>query len=287
MDPFKVFDLPETATFEEIRKRYKELAVKHHPDKGGDGEKFKEIAAAYEIIGSEAKLKQFKSRGTMQWDATFDSIFRDFFGRGAGPSQAKKVAYVTLNITLEEAFQGSTKKFMYRTAQTCGHCGGLGATSFHKTGQPKTVCTRCHGAGSMAELSDAEIEIPKGVHDGAMVPAKNGDVYVTFHIVPHPVFERKGADVYSQLDLSLKKVFDGSRVVVNTLHGVVEVAIPKCVQNDQFLRIRQKGFYDLRKGGYGDHIIRLRVAIPNLSEEDCNKLVECLNGIEKKEPTPT
>jgi molecular chaperone DnaJ len=290
MNPFTVLGLPETATFDEIRKRYKELAIQHHPDKGGDAEKFKEIAGAYELIGSDVKLKQYRSgvsAGNMQWDATFDSIFKDFFGRGTGPSQAKKVSYVTLNISLEDSFRGANKKFMYRTAQSCGHCGGLGATAFHKNGQPRTICARCQGAGSTAQLNEAEIEIPRSIQDNDTVVASLGDVYVTFRILPHPVFERRGVDVYSELEIPLVKVFDGSSLIVNTLHGCVEVAVPRCLQNDQFLRIRQKGFYDSRKGGYGDHIIRLKVAIPKLSDDDCNKIVECLNGIEKKESTPT
>lgn len=287
MDPFKVLGLPDTASFEEIRKRYKELAVKHHPDKGGDAEKFKDIAAAYEMVGSEAKLKQYRSRGTLQWDTTFDSIFRDFFGRGHGPTQMRRAAYVTLNIQMEEAFNGGIKPFMYRIAQTCDNCGGLGAVSFHPNGQPKTICQRCQGAGTIAQLNEAEIEIPKGIQDGATVVAKSGDVYVTFHVLPHPVFERRGVDTHSTIDVPLIKVFDGSKIVVNTLHGPVEVSIPRCVQNDQSLRVKSRGFYDSRKNGYGDHIIKVKVTIPKLSEEDCETIAECLNGIQTKKPTPT
>lgn len=286
IDPFKVLGLPDTATYDEIKKRYKELAVQHHPDKGGDAEKFKDIGAAYEMIGSEAKLKQYKSRGSMQWDETFDSVFRDFFGRG-GFGVAKKTVHVTLTISLEEAFNGGTKKFMYRTAQTCGHCGGTGATAFYKTGRPKTLCQRCAGAGSISEVSEAQIDIPKSIPAGTSMFISAKDLHVTIQIAAHPVFERKGCDVYSHLEIPLVKVFDGSTSVVNTLHGPVEVAVPRCVQNDQFLRVREKGFYDSRKGGFGDHILRLKVSIPKLSDADCNKIVECLNGIQKKEPTAT
>lgn len=305
-DPFKVLGVPETATVEEIKKAYRKLAVLHHPDKtGGDDTEFKRITAAYEKIGDEQALKRWNSRGTINFDEDYNTYFKDFFTAHFAQQSVKRAVHAILPIDLEEVFKGGSKTFHYENSESCPSCGGLGGTSFETchfcqgkgassvgafsvrcrgcngTGKSiKIVCSGCAGKGSRVEVLRAEVNIPQGAMDGTQSPSIDKKVIVTFKVNKHPLFERKNFDIHSQIGLPLDQVFSGHSVTVKTLHGDVEVTIPRCVQPNQMLRVKEKGLFDFRRGVFGDHILRLNVTIPHLTEEQCEKLTKCLHEIQ-------
>lgn len=307
-DPFKVLGVPETATLDEIKKAYRKLAVQHHPDKtGGDDTEFKRITAAYELIGDAQALKRWNSRGTLNFDEDHNTYFNDFFAAHFAQQHVKRAVHAILPIDLEEVFRGGPKAFHYENSESCPSCGGLGGTSFETcracqgkgaellggfslvrcrgcngTGKSiKIVCSGCAGKGSRVEVLKTEVIIPQGAMDGTQAPSTDKKVIVTFRINKHPLFERKNFDIHSQIGLPLEQVFNGHSVTVKTLHGDVEVTIPRCVQPNQMLRVKEKGLFDFRRGIFGDHILKLNVTIPHLTEEQCEKLTTCLHEIQK------
>lgn len=167
-DYYKILGVPENASIDEIKKAFRELAKKYHPDRGGDPEQFKKILEAYRVL-SDPKLRQeydqkrkFAHTFTdFNFDFGFDDlfsnlqktfffdnledIFNDLFG-----SYSKKVfqKYIIKNLTisLQEAFQGTTKKITFTRLIRCFHCAGTGAKN-----KELTICQNCGGTGKIKD----------------------------------------------------------------------------------------------------------------------------------------
>jgi molecular chaperone DnaJ len=280
MNPFEILGVSENATQQEIKKAYRTLALKYHPDKsGGDEDKFREIQSAYELINTEQKVKSYKNRshGSFVWDSDLETYFKDFFTNMQG-SVRKKTVHISIVLTLEEAFQGVTKTIQYKINETCHYCGGTGATTFDKTGRAISSCDRCFGVGSTSTHKQTSVSIPRSVTSGTTLIAEEKDVIVNIQVAPHSIFEINGTTVYSTVNLPFIKVFDNSTITADTLHGKIEVQIPRCVQPEQMLRLKGKGLFDNRKNSYGDHIIKIKIEIPRLPDDICEKIVSVLQN---------
>lgn len=289
INPYEILGLSEDASLDEIKKTFRELSKKYHPDKNqGDKiseEKFKKISEAYDMINSEQKIKQYKNRGTgLNWDQDFENIFSDFFKfRNGSPFGATRVSYVTMHVTLEEIFNGTIKNFNYKIANTCKNCGGTGGTSFNNFGKIVHVCQACNGRGSKEEIKSTRVIIPKSLDDGAQIVSEDPSVIVTVRQMPHNNFQRNGFNVVSEETIPLVSVFEGSDVDILTLHGQLKVTIPKFSQTGSLLRVRGKGLLDPRINSYGDHIIKLKIEIPQvLTDSQCKKIVSVLKNEEEK-----
>lgn len=290
INPYQTLNIPEDTPLEEIKKTYRDLSKKYHPDLNpgnkASEEKFKQISEAYDMINSEQKIKQYKNRGTgLHWDQDFENIFSDFF-KFRQPNPINRPSYITLHVTLEDIFSGCTKDFSYRIANTCKNCGGAGGTEFNNQGRVIRVCSVCNGRGSQQEVKSTKVTIPRSSDENAQIRAADPLVIVTIKQAPHNIYQRNGSNVVSEETLPLYKVFDGSDITIRTLHGELKVSIPKFTQNGSMLRIKGKGLFDLRTNSFGDHIIKLKVQIPNnLTDDQCQKIVEVLHDQEKNNST--
>jgi len=164
-DLYQVLGVPRSATQEEVKKAYREQALKHHPDRNPDSkeaeEKFKDINEAYQVLGdSEKRLQydQFGDRAPFSYsnqdfgfptiDDLFTGLFDEFFGRGArrGPSRRRGADLrYDLKITLKEAFLGAEKNIRIERHQACETCGGIGM----KPGTSPKTCPECGGSGNL------------------------------------------------------------------------------------------------------------------------------------------
>lgn len=168
-DPYEILGVERTASPEEIKKAYRKLAVKHHPDKGGDQEKFKEISAAYEILSDAEKKNNYDQFGDAQGPQgggmpDMNDIFKNFFGgMGQGPQQRgptrRQDRQHTIHISLEDAFKGVVKKLKiniehpcYSCQQNCQACKGQGGI-LHQMGpfQMQQPCQACSSAGVVSK----------------------------------------------------------------------------------------------------------------------------------------
>ena len=157
-DYYEVLGLTKTASADDIKKAYRKKAMETHPDKGGDEKLFKEIAEAYEVLSNPAKKETYDRYGhnapkgpNFGGGAPFD-FFNDLFNQGnfnqfgQQPRNLKGVDLsLTIKLTLEEIFNGTTKKFKYKRKISCHECTGFG-------GLNKIQCSTCQGAGILAQV---------------------------------------------------------------------------------------------------------------------------------------
>jgi molecular chaperone DnaJ len=197
-------------------------------------------------------------------------------------------------------------------ATTCQTCGGRGQMAYQQgfftitrtcpacqgAGQIiRERCTECHGHGRLEREKIIELRIPPGVDTGTRLrvsgegePGPNGgpagDLYVVLEVKEHPFFERRGADLYCTIPLSVAQAALGTELHVPGLSGEEKLKIPEGTQSDAVFRIKGKGLPDPRGGGKGDLYYHVRVLTPTKLTREQRKLMEQLGASLKVENKP-
>lgn len=352
-DYYEVLGVPKNASQDEIKKAFRSLAKKYHPDinkEPGAEEKFKEINEAYETLSDEEKRSRYDQFGFN--DPTggfgggsgfsgfsggfggFEDIFSQFFGGGSrrssnGPEQGRDVER-KMDISFEDAVYGSKKKIRLAVEETCTACGGSGAYSkndihtcpdCHGTGyilkrtqtifgmtQTQTVCPHCHGigkvvtkkcdvcggAGKVRKTKDVELTIPEGIQSGMSLRLEgygasgvnggpNGDLYITFNVLPHKLFTRENNDIFLSVPISFSQAALGDTIDVPTLWGDEKLKIPAGTQSDTKFRIKGKGVKNPKGLGRGDQYVIIKVKTPTSLSKEEEELFKKLSNVEKIE----
>jgi DnaJ-class molecular chaperone len=200
---YEILGLSPGASEDDIKKAYKRLAMKHHPDRGGDPEKFKEISSAYETL---------MGRGTPQSPG---NPFEGMFGFSNAPKRAPKVHEYVINIPLKDAFLGTTKTFKITRPVPCASCGGHGTFQTEIRMGPfvqlvNQPCPSCggQGHGSSTEQLMVTLELARGTADGAQF--LRGDVLFTIRVAPDPVFTRRGEFLVWTREISFEDSVEGA-----------------------------------------------------------------------------
>lgn len=253
---YKLLEVDKNSNEAEIKKAYRRLAVKHHPDKGGDPEKFKEITRAYEVLSDQDKRAKYDKFGEEGLDndgpGDASDIFEAFFGgggrRGGGTRRRQKTKDVVQNlkVTLEQMYSGYTKKMAItrqvidrkKGVQECRECDGRGVkVEVVRMGpmiqQMQSQCHNCGGQGksfqTKQEREVLEVHIQKGSPDGHKVvfremadehpDADAGDVVFVLKQQEHADFKRKGADLFIERKISLVEALCGFTMELTHLDG--------------------------------------------------------------------
>jgi DnaJ-class molecular chaperone len=283
-DPYEVLGIKRDASADEVRKAYRRLAKKNHPDLNpGDAAaeaRFKEIASANDILGDAKKRVQFDSGeidssgqqrppqqdrrsyrahaeapGGTKYDRHWEDaggdehdLFAQLFGSRARrpPSRGDDVHY-TLAVDFLEAINGAKKRVVMADGRTLDIAIPIGLID----GQT----LRLRGQGQ------------PGI-DGA--PA--GDVLVETHVGTHQVFRREGRDIHSTLAVTIGEALGGAKVSVPTVAGTVDMTLPKGANSGSLLRLRGKGVPLPR--GAGDQFVELRVMLPTTPDAALIQAVE-------------
>jgi len=319
-DYYEILGVRRDVSDKEIRQAYRRLARRHHPDVNpGDKAaeaRFKEINAAYEVLSDPEKRKKYDLYGENwqyadqfeaarrqsggQWaygqrgGAPFDlgtdlgSVFESFFGgrgrRGGVRRQSSNVEH-PIQVTLEEAYKGTSRTIEIRGQEPCRTCGGSGRIA-------GALCHVCQGSGVSERPRRLEVKIPAGVREGSRVRVagegqpgdgrgQRGDLILTISVAPHERFERKGDDLYTDLDVSLTDAVLGAEVVITTLKSLVVLKVPPLTQNGRQIRLAGLGMSHLNGSGSGDLYVRVKVLLPEKLSEKEKKLFEELRGLKK------
>lgn len=298
-DYYKTLGVPRGAAADEIKKAYRKLARKHHPDAGGDESKFKEINEAYEVLSDDKKRKLYDQYGTANenhipqgWGGGGGGTtvnVEDIFGGGGGGFGSW--ADILESIRHGEGAFGSDWDF--------GDFGGGRAPRARKgqdmnvtlnvtfdeafKGAEKRVTVRVPGRSESETLT---VKIPAGAVDGGRLRFKGkgglgenggeaGDLLISTKIEEHPHYSRKNADVLVDVPVSVAEAALGSSIIVPAPDGTkVRVKVPKGTQDDTVLSIKGKGAPRVKGEGSGDLKITIKVIVPKDMNEGQKKAME-------------
>ena len=275
-DPYQILGVSRAAKADEIRKAYRALAKKNHPDlhpgdKAAEA-RFKDIAAAYAVVGDDtqralfdagkidgsgAELHQRPERPSYRQHAEAQPGFKyEPRWAGAGPDEDDLFA---------ELFRQHA-----RTDARGADIGSAFAVEFIDAinGAKKRVV--------MADGRTLDITIPAGVTEGQILRLRgqgqpgrgggeSGDVLVQIHVKPHPIFRCEGDNIHSTLPVTPGEAMAGAKVAVATVSGMVNLTIPKGSNTGTKLRLRGKGAPI--KGAHGDHLVDLVVMLPDQPDD--------------------
>jgi len=294
-DPYTILGVAKTATDDEIRKAYKALAKKNHPDlHPGDKDaeaRFKDISAAYSFLGDKEKRRAYDAGEIDEQgqEKPQRRYYRDYADAGAGDRY-----YTQSDGGDFSGFSGSADfsdlfgDILNR--QRGGAGAGRGGAQFRMRGGdvhyalPVDFLEAVNGAKKRVDMPDGktlDITIPAGVEDGQTMRLKgqgqpgigggpSGDALITVSVLPHPVFRREGHDIKSVLPVTLGEALAGGSVPVETVTGPVNVKIPKHSNTGRVLRLRGKGVQGKAKG---DHLVELQVMLPPEPDAALEELV--------------
>ena len=272
-DPYEILGIARTASLEDIRKAYRRLAKKLHPDLNpgnkGSEERFKEVAGAYDLLsdpdkrqrfdneeidasGSERPRQQYykdyaaeaaaghpyENRSGFADFAEADDIFAELLRRQARESRRARGADLHYRLSIEflDAVNGTTKRL------TLPEGGSLDVTIPHGIQEGQILRLRGKGAPSIGE-------------------GEAGDALVEVSINPHRFFARHGDDIHVDLPVTLAEAVLGARIEAPTPTGSVILTVPKGSNTGTVLRLKGKGVP--RRGGRGDELVKLKVILPS------------------------
>jgi molecular chaperone DnaJ len=288
--------------------------------------KFKEINAAYEVISDKDKrakydkygdkwqyadqldqqaqqqnmYRQYTPGGDGQEGFSFggdsggmDGIFEELFGGGRGRgfsrrprAQRGQDLESNVEITLEEAYAGTSRQINLQQEQPCAACGG--------TGQIQNLpCSVCRGAGVVSSQNRLEVKIPAGVNTGSRVRISGkgqagngggsaGDLFLNITVSPHPLFERQGDDLTTALNVPLTVAVLGGEAQVPTPKGTkLALKIPPETQNGKIFRLAGQGMPHLGSAARGDLMAKVNVILPTKLTEKEKELFKQLDQLHR------
>lgn len=309
-DYYEILGVARSAKEDEIKKAYRKLARKYHPDLNPNNkqseEHFKEIQEAYEVLGDAEKRKKYDQLGA-NWKNGADFTPPPNWGGGGGYQGT---------INMEDLFgrgreQGGASFSDFFEA-LFGGMGGMGGMGSPETGRR----TRAGARSSRAPESETElalpledmhrgttrkltvrlgnaektidVRIPPGARNDAKVRIpgggpNGGDLYVRLRQEPHTRFTAKADDTEVEVAITPWEAALGGNIQVPTLDGKADIRVPPGTGSGQRLRLRGQGL-NVRGGGRGDHFVRLKIVVPKELTEAERKLFEELSRVSRFRP---
>jgi len=280
MDYYSTLGVNRNATQDEIKKAYRKMAMNHHPDRGGDEKKFKQISEAYEILSDPQKKQMvdmgidpkrqpqgngFGQNGPFEFHFNannFDDIFGGFGFGGFGNRhvQRNKTISLMVDLTLEDVLQGKN----------------LDAEIAIPGGRKKII----------------NIVIPSGIEEGQQIRYQGmgdnsisnippGDLIVNVRIMPHGMFRREGDNLILEKFISAWDAMLGTKIDISTLDNKsLEIAVPAGSQPETVLSCRNEGLPNMRSKLRGNLLVKIKIKIPKITSTKQKDLVEQLkNGL--------
>ena len=311
-DYYKILGVSRSATQDEIKKAFRKLAQKYHPDAGGDENKFKEINEAYEVLGDEKKRKIYDQYGTVAGPAGGAGAYGGWPGGGVGNVNVGNVdlgdqgdifgGFTNWQDILdsirkgEGAFGtnwdfnfGGSSKGSKRSSQPKAVKGKDSTAtlniSFEEAfaGCEKNITVRIPGQSDTTKIT---VPIPAGAVDGARVRIKGkgqdgiaggepGDLLITLKINPHPFYSRSGSDVVVEVPVSIAEAALGAKVEVPAPDGSrLLVRIPAGTQEGAIITIPDKGAPRVKASGSGNLVITVHIVVPRKLNEAQRQALE-------------
>ena len=284
---YEMLGVNKNASSSEIKKAYRTLAIKYHPDRNlgnkAAEEKFKDINEAYEVLSDQTRRVQYDesiSRKNFVGKAGFGNFGRNNGGQGTrvrgeratrtrvdtqdfrpgttkrsrvvNPRPARRDIEAKLTLSLDEAYRGGKKKIRLEDGRSL------------------------------------EVEMPQGMFNGQRIRLKGqgiegGDLYLKITVARHPFFEIQGENIYCQIPVTPTEAILGSAIEVPTIDGLVKVSVPNGVRSGQRLRLANKGYFN-KSGERGDQLVEIQIFTPKEISPEEKELYEKLKELEQFNP---
>lgn len=291
-DYYQILGVDKKASADDIKKAFRKLAVKYHPDKNPGNkeaeEKFKQANEANEVLSDPEKRKKYDTLGE-NWNkyqdagagrpggnnyggdfndifgaSGFSDFFDTFFGGGSTGTRSKT----------RNARQHTVKGQNYETEMSI------------------TLEEAAAGTSRLIQLENEKLRITTkpGAYDGQQLRVKgkggrgsseahHGDLYVRIRVQPHPFFERRSDDLYLQQKIDLYTAVLGGEIIISTLTGKIKIKIQPGTQNGKTIRVKGKGMPVYGTANFGDLFVVLQTTIPETLTEEQKTLFEQLKSV--------
>jgi curved DNA-binding protein len=293
-DYYKSLGVDRQATTEEIKKAYRRLAIKYHPDKNPNNkeaeEKFKEINEANEVLSDPEKRKKYDELGAnWKYSQQQGSRPEDFDwsrwqspGRGGFEFSSSESPFGEGGFSdfFESIFGGGGMHSSQET--TFGRSKPSRREREYKVDADMSLEEAYRGASRRLKVGDKtfDFKIKPGVKDGQVLKLKN--YFITIHIPPHLNYTRKGDDLYCDISVNLYTAILGGKQLINTFKGDIRIDIAKGTMNNAVLRLRGLGMPVFGKANeYGDLYGKVNVALPDKLSPKEIELFNQLEGLRK------
>ncbi len=296
-DYYKVLGVNKSASQDEIKRAFRKLAKKYHPDLNPNDskaeEKSKEVGEAYEVLKDPQKRarydqlganwKQYAGTGPGSWPggggrtytydfggkgfnfedlgSGFSDFFEMFFGRGADDR------FSGFGSDYGSQFGRGTRTTNIQKGQDMQSSLSITLREAYSGTQRSIRLQR------NSKIRNINVKIPGGIKDGGKIRlageggesqtgGKGGDLYLIVNIAPDNFFTRKGDDLYCEVPVTIKESFYGSKIDIPTYNGRVIVKVPPKTQGGKTLRLKGKGMPKLRSSGFGDLYAKIKLVLP-------------------------
>jgi DnaJ-class molecular chaperone len=207
--------------------------------------------------------------------------------RSRQPMRGEDLEY-PLEITLEEAINGTQRSLQMEKEENCKTCGGSGNSGGN-------ICPSCGGSGLHLFPRRIDVKVPRGVREGSKIRisgegragrngGQTGDLYLTVRLQPHGVFEVRGADLYCDLPLSIPEAVLGAEIEVPTLTGKISMKIPPGTSSGKTFRLSGQGLPATRNKPAGDLYLKSRIVAPAGISAKEQELYRELEGLRRENP---
>lgn len=294
IDYYKVLGVERNATQDDIKKAYRKLARKYHPDLNPNDptakDKFQEINEANEVLSDPEKRKKYDAYGENWKHADeFEAQQQAYRAQQqANGNRQGEYWYSTDGEHFTSGFGGNASGFSDFFEELFGHRGATGGrTRGGFRGQDIEAelqlslreAAVTHKQTFSINGETLRITVPAGIANGQVIKLKghggkgmnggpDGDLYITFAVSDDPAFKRKDNDLYTDVNIDLYTAVLGGDVTVNTLDGQVKLKVRPGTQNDAKVRLKGKGFPVYKQeGSFGDLIVTYHVSIPTTLTE--------------------
>jgi curved DNA-binding protein len=309
-DYYKILGVEKNANQEDIKKAYRKLALKFHPDRNPNNreaeEKFKKISEAYAVLSDQEKRKQYDNFGSDQFSQRYshEDIFRDFDINQI----LRDMGFGGVSST-NRAFRGAAGKhgsYAFRGNDPLGDLFGQGGQKYYQASQRGedlqynlniTLEESIFGTEKKLSLKrdgridDINVKIPAGISTGKKLRlagkgdagpegGPTGDLYLNINVAPHPIFARDGNDIYIDKVIPFTQAVLGTSIDVPTIDGTIKrIKIPTGTQNGTKIRMKGYGAPVLKgtSSTKGDQYVKITIEVPRKINETQLKLIKILS----------